>query len=33
VELQRVGHNGILEYPELALGTFLSFHDALNVGG
>ena len=33
VELQRVGHNGILEYPELALETFFSFHDALNVGG
>ena len=28
VVLDRVGHNGILEYPELALDTFFGFHDA-----
>lgn len=27
--LQDVGHNGMLEHPELALATFLEFHDAL----
>lgn len=27
--LEAVGHNGILEHPELALRTFLDFHDAL----
>ena len=30
--LDTVGHNGILEYPELALQTFLDFHDALTTG-
>ncbi|MFP6795791.1 MAG: alpha/beta hydrolase [Pseudomonadales bacterium] len=29
VILRNVGHNGILEYPELALQTFLKFHDSL----
>ena len=29
VVLECVGHNGILEHPELALGTFFEFHDAL----
>ena len=33
VVLERVGHNGILEYPELALETFLRFHDSLYTGG
>ena len=33
VVLERVGHNGILEYPELALETFLRFHDSLSTGG
>lgn len=33
VVLDRVGHNGILEYPELALDTFFSFHDGLDAGG
>ena len=27
--LDKVGHNGILEHPELALSTFLEFHDSL----
>ena len=27
--LECVGHNGILEHPELALSTFLEFHDSL----
>ena len=27
--LEDVGHNGMLEHPELALATFLEFHDAL----
>ena len=27
--LECVGHNGMLEHPELALQTFLEFHDAL----
>ena len=27
--LECVGHNGILEHPELALDTFLEFHDTL----
>ena len=27
--LEDVGHNGMLEHPELALATFLTFHDAL----
>ena len=27
--LHNVGHNGILEYPELALSAFLDFHDSL----
>ena len=27
--LEAVGHNGILEHPELALSTFLGFHDSL----
>ena len=27
--LRNVGHNGILEHPELALSTFLDFHDSL----
>lgn len=30
--LDGVGHNGILEHPELALRTFLDFHDALAAG-
>ena len=30
--LECVGHNGILEHAELALGTFLEFHDALRAG-
>ncbi|MCY3857894.1 MAG: alpha/beta hydrolase [Gammaproteobacteria bacterium] len=30
VEFDHVGHNAILEHPELALNTFLEFHDALN---
>lgn len=30
--LDAVGHNGILEHPELALRTFLDFHDALAAG-
>ena len=29
--LEAVGHNGILEHPELALRTFLDFHDSLTV--
>ena len=29
VELANVGHNAIIEYPELALSTFLEFHDTL----
>ena len=29
VVLDTVGHNGILEHPDLALKTFLDFHDAL----
>ena len=29
VVLECVGHNGILEHPELALDTFLEFHDTL----
>ena len=32
VVLDTVGHNGILEHPELALQTFLDFHDALAAG-
>ena len=31
--LDAVGHNGILEHPELALRTFLDFHDALATDG
>lgn len=27
--LENVGHNGMLEHPELALSTFLAFHDSL----
>ena len=30
VVLDNVGHNGILEHPELALSTFLEFHDSLD---
>ena len=30
--LEAVGHNGILEHPELALQTFLDFHDSLRRG-
>lgn len=29
VVLEAVGHNGILEHPDLALDTFLAFHDSL----
>lgn len=30
IEFQHVGHNAILEHPQLALDTFLSFQDELN---
>ena len=30
--LECVGHNGMLEHAELALSTFLDFHDALQAG-
>ena len=27
--LENVGHNSMLEHPDLALGTFFEFHDGL----